>query len=298
FITYSHKDIKAKEQLITYLAVMKSEGSINIWSDNEILPGDTWRDSISKKLAESDILLYLVSDNSLASESCNRELAEALNTNVRVIPIILERCDWLDHQLSNFQVLPEKGKPINLWENESEGWQSTVTGIRKVIHQMQTQAASAPDISQEEVLLELEYERGNFLMLLGEIEAAIKAYSDVIELNPSYSEAYNNRGVVYANKGEYDLAIKDFNTALELNPNDFFAYNNRGNAYGDMDKVSEAIADFNTAIKLRPDYANAYNNRGNAYRKDLNFERALKDFSTAIKLDPDFDGAYNGRGAA
>ncbi|MYG08792.1 tetratricopeptide repeat protein, partial [Candidatus Poribacteria bacterium] len=298
FITYSHKDLKAKEQLITFLAAMKSEGSINIWSDNEILPGDTWRDSISKKLAESDILLYLVSDNSLASESCNRELAEALNTNVRVIPIILERCDWLDHQLSDFQVLPDKGRPINLWENESEGWQSTVAGIRKVIHQMQTQAASSSDISQEEVLLELEYERGNFLMLLGEIEAAIKAYSDVIELNPYYSAAYNNRGVVYANKGEYNLAIKDFNTALELNPNDFFVYNNRGNVYGDMDKVNEAIADFNIAIKLRPDYANAYNNRGNAYRKDRNFERAIADFNIAIKLDSDFAGPYNGRGAA
>ena len=84
-------------------------------------------------------------------------------------------------------------------------------------------------------------------MLLGEIELAIKAYSDAIELNPHYSAAYNNRGVVYANKGEYDLAIRDFNTAIELNPNDFFAYNNRGNTYSDnIGKVNEAIKDFNT----------------------------------------------------
>ena len=78
FITYSHKDVKARDQLITYLAGMKREGLIDIWHDNEILPGDTWRDSIFSNLAESDILLYLVSVNSLASENCNRELAEAL----------------------------------------------------------------------------------------------------------------------------------------------------------------------------------------------------------------------------
>ena len=249
FITYSHADSEAKDKLATYLATMKREGLINIWYDNEILPGDTWRDSISKNLAESDILLYLVSDNSLASENCNRELAKALNANIRVVPIILEDCDWPNHQLSDFQVLPDKGKPINVWENENQGWQSIVTGIQKLILQMQTQAASLSGVSQEEALAELEYERGNFLMVLGKIEEAIKAYSDVIELNPSYSEAYNNRGVVYANKGEYNLAIKDFNTALQLNPNDFFAYNNRGNVYNDMDKVNEAIADFNTAIK-------------------------------------------------
>ncbi|MDE0316547.1 MAG: tetratricopeptide repeat protein, partial [Candidatus Poribacteria bacterium] len=298
FITYSHKDVTAKEQLITYLAVMKREGLINIWHDNEILPGDTWRDSISKNLAESDILVYLVSVNSLASANCNRELAEALNANVRVIPIILERCDWLDHQLSDFQVLPDKGRPINLWENESEGWQSTVAGIRKVIHQIQTQAASSSDVSQEEVLLELEFERGNFLMGLRKTEEAIKAYSDVIELNPHYSAAYNNRGVVYVDIGEYNRAIKDFNTAIELNPNDFFAYNNRGNTYSNIGNINNAIKDFNKAITLKPDYANAYNSRGDAYCKDRDFESAIKDFGTAIKLDPDFAGAYNGRGAA
>ena len=296
FITYSHKDVKAKEQLITYLAVMKREGLINIWHDNEILPGDTWRDSISKNLAESDILLYLVSANSLASENCNRELTEALNANVRVIPIILERCDWLDHELSDFQVLPDKGKPIKVWENESEGWQSTVTGIRKVIHQMQTQAASSSDVSQEEILAELEYERGNFLVLLGKVEAAIKVYSDAIELNPRYSVAYTNRGVLYCYKGEYDLAIKDFNMAIKLNPNNFFAYNNRGNAYGKTENSDRAIEDFNAAIKLKPDYAKAYINRGRAHSGKGNVNEAINDFSKVIELEPDYAYAYYARG--
>ena len=298
FITYSQKDIKAKEKLITYLAVMKREGLINIWHDNEILPGDTWRDSISKNLAEADILVYLVSDNSLASENCNRELAEALNTNIRVIPIILESCDWLNHQLSGFQVLPDKGKPIDAWQDEDEGWQSTVAGIRKAIHQMQTQAASSSDVSQEEILAELEYERGNFLVLLEKVEAAIKAYSDAIEMDPRYSVAYTNRGVLYGYKGEYDFAIKDFNMAIELNANNFFAYNNRGNAYDKMEDFDRAIEDFNAAIKLKPDYAKAYNNRGNVYRKKGEFDKALADFATAINLKVDFAEAYNNRGAA
>ncbi len=298
FITYSHADREAKDKLATYLATMKREGLINIWHDNEILPGDTWRDSISKNLAEADILLYLVSDNSLASENCNRELAEALNTNVRVIPIILESCDWQNHQLSDFQVLPDKGKPINVWENEDEGWQSTFAGIREVIHQMQAQVTSPSDIPQEEILAELEFNRGNFLMGLRKIEEAIKAYSDVIELNPYYSAAYNNRGVVYVDIGEYNRAINDFNTAIELNSNDFFAYNNRGNTYSDIGKFDKAIEDFNTAINLKPDYSNAYNSRGNAFRQKGEIEKALKDLDTAISLNSEFAGAYNSRGAA
>ena len=73
FITYAHKNTGAKDTLITYLAVMKQNGVIKVWHDNEILPGDKWRDAIFSNLADSDILLYLTSAYSLASENCNKE---------------------------------------------------------------------------------------------------------------------------------------------------------------------------------------------------------------------------------
>ena len=134
FITYSHINTEAKDKLITCLTVMKCEGLISIWHDNEILGGDKWREEIfSTNLPNSDILIYLVSADSLASENCNKELSEALKRGIRVIPIILEHCDWLHHQLSSFEVLPHKGTPIIKWDDESEGWQNVVSSIRIVI---------------------------------------------------------------------------------------------------------------------------------------------------------------------
>ena len=124
FITYAHKNSEAKDKLITYLAVMKQNRLIDAWHDNEILPGDKWRDEIFNNLADSDILLYLTCPYSLASENCNKELTTVLNPNIRVIPIILEHCDWQNHQLSEFQALPDKGKPIydiSEWNPESKG---------------------------------------------------------------------------------------------------------------------------------------------------------------------------------
>ena len=44
FITYAHKNREAKDKLIECLAVIKNEGLISIWHDNEILPGDKWRE--------------------------------------------------------------------------------------------------------------------------------------------------------------------------------------------------------------------------------------------------------------
>ena len=49
---------------------MEDKGKITLWDDNEILPGDEWYKDISNNLADSDILLYLVSATSLASKNC------------------------------------------------------------------------------------------------------------------------------------------------------------------------------------------------------------------------------------
>ena len=300
FITYAHKNSEAKDKLITYLAVLKQNGLIDVWHDNEILPGDKWRDEIFNNLADSDILLYLTCPYSLASENCNKELTAALNPNIRVIPIILEHCDWQNHQLSEFQALPDKGKPINEWNPESKGWQSVVDGIRKVINEMQSQVMPSPSIIPEEIetLAFLAFHRGNFMMILGQIDEALKDYSRAIELSPNNAAAYNNRGVAYRKKGKLDLAVKDYNKAIKLNPDDANAYSNRGNVYREKGEFNRAIDDTNAAIKLNPNCTEAYNNRGAAYGAKGDFDHAIKDCSKAIGLNPNCTEAYSNRSNA
>lgn len=204
FITYAHKNSEAKDKLITYLDVLRQNGLIDVWHDNEILPGDRWRDAIFSNLADSDLLLYLTSSYSLESENCNKELASALNTKIRVIPIILEYCDWLNHQLSEFQALPDRGLPITKWEDESEGWQNVVEGIRKTIHKIPSQAKSSPNVTPEEIKI-LAYwtmQKGNFLTVLKQIDEALEAYSRAIELNPKNADIYYNLGITYCHKSD------------------------------------------------------------------------------------------------
>ena len=220
FITYSHANTAAKDKLITYFDVMKREGLISIWHDNEILGGDKWREEIfSTNLPNSDILIYLVSADSLASENCNKELAEALKREIRVIPIILEHCDWLHHQLSGFEVLPHKGTPITKWDDESEGWQNVVDGIRSAISKVRSQASASSGRSEKELHAELAFQHGNVLMMLRQTEVAIKAYSQAIELNFRDANAYSNRSTAYRNNEDFKLAVQDFNRSKQLKPN-------------------------------------------------------------------------------
>ncbi len=299
FITYAHKNKEAKDTLIECLAVMKSDGVISIWHDNEILPGDKWREEIfSTHLPDSDILLYLVSRASLASENCNKELAGALNFKIRVLPIILESCDWLNHQLSDFQALPNGVLPINQWDHEDEGWQDVVDGIRKVVDKMQSQTDSSSGVPENELLVELIFQQGNVLMMFGQMDRAIEAYSHASTLNPNNAYVYINRGIAYGEQGDYDHAIEDFNKAIQFNPDLPEAYYNRGVAYGEQGDYDHAIEDYTKAIQLDPDYVDAYNSRGKDYGKVGDYDRAIEDLSKAIQLNPDYADAYANRGVA
>ena len=298
FIAYAYKDTKAKDQLMVCLHRIKSEGLISIWHDNEILAGDKWRDAIFSDLNDSDILLYLVSADSLASRNCNRELSIALKENIRIIPIILENCDWQNHQLSNFEVLPEKGKPITQWDPESKGWQNVIKGIQIAIQKIQSQVKPSSGISEIETDAELVFQQANFLMILGQIDPAIKAHSQVIELNPHHAEAYRNRGAAYCTKGDFDNAINDFNTAIQLKPDDPATYYSRGIVYGTKGDFDNAINDFSKAIALKPDFAEAYHNRGTAYLSKAENNKAIEDYNRVIELKPDFAEAYHNRGTA
>ena len=295
FITYSHQNTDAKDKLIDCLAVMKQQDMIKTWHDNEILPGDKWREAISNNLADSDILLYLVSASSLASENCNKELGEALSSEIGVVPIVLESCDWQNHQLRDNQALPDKGKPINEWQPESKAWQNVVNGLRKVVNKMQSHSS---DSTQKEALPEWVFQQGNFLMTIDQIDRAIEAYSHVIEFNLSHADAYNNRGVAYDKKDRVDRAIEDYTKAIDLKSDEAVAYSNRGAAYIDKGDFDRAIEDCNKAIELKPDYAEVYYNRGLAYGIKGDFDRTIKDCNKAIELNPKFSLAYNNRGIA
>lgn len=48
---------------------------------------------------------------------------------------------------------------------------------------------------------------------------SIEKYNEIIRLNPSFIEAYNNRAILFLKNKNYDTAIKDLKQALKINPN-------------------------------------------------------------------------------
>ncbi|OIO41231.1 hypothetical protein AUJ10_01155 [Candidatus Pacearchaeota archaeon CG1_02_31_27] len=128
-------------------------------------------------------------------------------------------------------------------------------------------------------------------------ELKIEAYNRAIEINPYFTRAYFNRGIIYYNLNNYEKAIDDLTKVLKFESENIRAYYFRGLAYNYLGKYKNAIDDLNKAIELNPVFLEAYDKRGLIYYyriKDL--QKAINDFTMIINLDPELALAYYNRG--
>lgn len=116
FVSYSHKDIEDKKELVDdYLKniLEGEEKDVKFWIDeNGIRAGEIWNEKIEANIWASDIALILISPNFLESHYCQKEVDYFINQKSHIIPIILSQCEWKSYRLSNHQCLPGGGETI------------------------------------------------------------------------------------------------------------------------------------------------------------------------------------------
>ena len=130
----------------------------------------------------------------------------------------------------------------------------------------------------------------------GDLDAALGAFDQAIQINPKYAPAYFCRGKAHAQQQKPDEAIADFNQAIQLDPADTEAYYQRGSLKGQKGDFDGAAGDFSQVIKLDPKYAPAYYNLGHVYYFQGKLDGALDEINQALSLDPNFSYCYFIRG--
>jgi tetratricopeptide (TPR) repeat protein len=144
-------------------------------------------------------------------------------------------------------------------------------------------------------------EKGTALLGANKWQEARVAYTRAIELDPKYTRAYANRGLVYSLLGNHLQAIRDYDRVIELDPRDEIGYFGRGGAYESLGDYKQAIRDFDKAIERNPNNWVAYSCRGNDYAQLGDYREAIRDFDRSIQLVPQpqiNNFAYFGRGLA
>lgn len=156
FISYSHKDENYKIELLKQLSNLQRDRIIDGWHDGKIKPGDKWDDSIKKALYESEIVLFLISADFMASDYINNteikiSLERYVKKEIQIVPIILRPCLWQESEFGQFQVLPKDAKPLAMWKDIDEGLLDITKGIIKIIKKNDRMKKEEKQITKEEV---------------------------------------------------------------------------------------------------------------------------------------------------
>jgi hypothetical protein len=147
FFSYSHLDETDRNTLEKHLAVLKREKVIGTWHDRRIPAGDTLHEEIDRNLVKSNLVLLLVSHEFLASDyCCGMEMKKALEMRqggvARVIPIILDHCDWQATPLRELRACPQDGKPISDYPNPNKAFSEITQEIRRVVEEIRSAGAA------------------------------------------------------------------------------------------------------------------------------------------------------------
>lgn len=92
FISYSHRDRRFIEQLLSHIKLLKRQKIIDAWYDRDISVGENFSQEITNHLENAQIVVLLVSNHFLNSDYCwNIEMKKAMQKHEAqeaiVIPI-------------------------------------------------------------------------------------------------------------------------------------------------------------------------------------------------------------------
>jgi hypothetical protein len=101
FISYSRKD--DDDKFVTRLKAALEREGLRVWMDDQMMPSAEWWEQIERHIERSSNFLLLISEHSLSSEWCQKEIAHAFANGKRIIPFQLSEFNeksvkggWLD----------------------------------------------------------------------------------------------------------------------------------------------------------------------------------------------------------
>ena len=97
-------------------------------------------------------------------------------------------------------------------------------------------------------------EFGTELMQYGDYNYALKVFSNVLENDPKWSEAWNKRATVYFLMSQFKNSLNDIDKVLDIEPRHFGALSGQARIYVKLQEYEKAIMSLKKALKFYPTF--------------------------------------------
>lgn len=121
---------------------------------------------------------------------------------------------------------------------------------------------------------------------------ALLFYEKAIDLNPRFSMAYNNIGVIYEKRNNLTKSMFYYTKAIETEPNNSIAMFNLGANHQTKGDIKLAIKFYEKVIEINPEQKEVYNNLGVIYNHKGSIDKAIQFYEKSIKLSPNTPTVY------
>ncbi len=138
-------------------------------------------------------------------------------------------------------------------------------------------------------------EVGNILQRQDRFAEANAMYAQAIAYSAPYPEVHFNKGICHIALGEHAEALAHFARSLELDPLQPDLYQVRAELLEAEGRTEEALADYDAAIALAPDSVPARVNRAVLHYNAGRHAEALADMDRVVAIEPDQPDHYLNR---
>jgi len=144
FVSYSHADA----ELVFPELVRIRDAGFNIWYDEGISPGSTWRDEVALALTQCKVFLYFITPRSVASSNCLKEVNFSLSRERKILAVHLESTELpvgLELSLSDMQAIIKS-------DHGDDAYLKKVTGALGDMMPKAIRPVEMPFIAEKEVV--------------------------------------------------------------------------------------------------------------------------------------------------
>ena len=149
-------------------------------------------------------------------------------------------------------------------------------------------------MAEEDV--EVLYKQALSYMEQGEKQRAIEFFDKTLEMDPNYSPAWNDKGIVYMELKNFDEALKCFDNVMKVDPSNSMPVYNMGYVLLLQERYEDAVHAFDMFLERYPEEKNDFYKfalylKAQAHYKLKQYDQAKNLLDQAIKRDRIFKEA-------
>jgi tetratricopeptide (TPR) repeat protein len=241
----------------------------------------------TKASEESDLIAAAYSK---AIDLINRKPSRFADLEKIVTRLIFERDYWKNHSMELSQSVSEK--KLQEYRQEAENLASKGLhneAIAKLLQVLDSESPEKDNISAKIAMLYFN---------IKDFKKAIEYMNKAIDLNPSNSVYWYNKGVILYNMSDYQSAAKCYETAIELNPKDREAWTYLGSSYSNLSRFDKALKSYQAALDLEPQNPDNWYNKGKGLYDLERYSDAVECFDRSLLIKSDDAQAWGSKGNA